>query len=781
MGSEAANPPPLTWSSQYAIVPESRIPRLPGDKIILPPSALEQLLAAAPIVTNESSHPRAYTSTFDPFNPYTYDAERQARAQFQDRQQQLPHPLTFRLVNPDNGRAVYAGIREFSAEDEQVVLSQFLREALGIDPHSENGSAATKDIDGDERMENGVEASAQSNKLPRVTVHAAELPKGTFVRLRPLEAGYNPEDWKALLEEHLRKNFTTLTNGEVLEVPGARKTESFRFLVDEMKPEGNAICIVDTDLEVDIEPLNEEQARETLKRIAEKARVAPGTAEGSSPGGKLDLFNSFTGQVREGDYVDYELPSWDRSRGLEIELSGADSDDAVDLLVSPFGPRQRARPREDEYILADFSERYPKRIRLEATNTELEDAEALWISVYAYKSPDSEAEEASPKPFTIRVSAVDSDKPYTNGTSKPEEETHDPDDVQCKNCLQWVPQGRLFLHENFCLRNNTLCPKGCGQVFQKRSPEWEAHWHCPHDASYGNTPTSKSKHDHFSHNEQTCPSCSKTYPSISLLAQHRTTECPGKLILCRFCHLAVPQEGDPDAPSAEQLLSGLTAHELADGARTTECHLCGRIVRLRELDAHLKHHDLERLSRPAPRICRNVNCGRTLDGASKTGETRANTNGTGNAIGLCGTCFGPLYVSMHDPEGKALKRRIERRYLSQLLTGCGKAWCANEYCKTGRTNKDTSNASLSTKDALPLVKPFVAAAITGAEPLHFCVDESSQKRRAMAEMLSAEPGLTGQGGYALEWCIAALEAEGGDLGKAREWLGNFALQRNSSE
>ena len=33
-----------------------------------------------------------------------------------------------------------------------------------------------------------------------VTVHSKQLPKGTFVKLRPLEAGYDPEDWKALLE-----------------------------------------------------------------------------------------------------------------------------------------------------------------------------------------------------------------------------------------------------------------------------------------------------------------------------------------------------------------------------------------------------------------------------------------------------------------------------------------------------------------------------------------------------------------------------------------------------
>src|SRR5204862_7244314 len=99
---------------------------------------------------------------------------------------------------------------------------------------------------------------------PTVTVHAKQLPKGTHVRLRPLEAGYDFDDWKALLERYLRENFTTLTTGELLSVPVGRN-ETFRFLIDKVLPDGDGICIVDTDLEVDIEALNEEQAHETLK------------------------------------------------------------------------------------------------------------------------------------------------------------------------------------------------------------------------------------------------------------------------------------------------------------------------------------------------------------------------------------------------------------------------------------------------------------------------------------------------------------------------------------
>jgi hypothetical protein len=767
----------LTWSASYSIAPLSRTPKLPGDKLLLPPSALEQLLAAAPVVVEESS--RQATIDFDPFNPYTFAAERAARAQFQERQQQLPHPLTFRLVNPENGRVIFAGIREFSAEEGEIALSPALREALGVkDVERKRVVDQTSDTDSDTPMSNGDEPiSSVDEAFGRITVHAKELPKGTYVKLRPLEAGYNPEDWKSLLEQHMRSNFTTLTNGEVLVVPGGRgpggKKEEFRFLVDGFKPEGDAILVIDTDLEVDIEALNEEQARETLKKIVARRQRAPGTEQGSSAGGTLDLFKSQTGQIIEGDYVDFEVPSWDRTQGIEIELTG-EEDEEVDLYVSPHTPRQRGRPREDEYVFAEVTNRYPKRIRIKPTNVEMEDAEALWISVHAYSDSQAEPDTRGPaKTFTIRAVPFDP----TKSSDQPDsvDAIRNPEDVQCKNCHQWVPQRTLILHENFCLRNNILCPKGCDQVFQKRSEAWQNHWHCPQDAAYGNTALSHSKHDHHSHSPQICPSCDRNYTSMKTLAAHRTTICPGKLILCQFCHLEVPQEGDPDEPNHEAMLSGLTPHELADGARTTECHLCNKIVRLRDMRVHLASHELEKKSRPEPRMCRNILCGRTLDGASHSGDTRAGTrkgNGPGNDINLCSTCFGPLYVAMYDPDGKALRRRVERRYLTQLVTGCGKKWCKNEFCKTGRANTGVAG-SISMKDALPMIKPHLENLSGGHTPLHFCTDEASQRRKGLAELMAAEKGLKGES-YNLDWCTAALEAEGGDLDKARTWLKNWA-------
>lgn len=768
----------LRWSSQFTVTPPPQTPRLPGDKITLPHHALQALLEVAPIKEVYPRDSRAQTRAFDPFNPHTFAAETRAREQGVDRQHQLPHPLTFRVVNPQNGRVVYAGIREFSAQENEVGLSAFLRDALGIEdgqfPFQINGEAHDPtQLDAVDGIETPKSAAQTQIPTPTVTVHAKQLPKGTYVRLRPLEAGYDPEDWKALLERYLRDNFTTLTTGEVLAVSGSQN-ESFRFLVDRVEPQGDGICVVDTDLEVDILALTEDQARETLRKRLEKASRGPGSKGGSSLGGALSLGEAITGQVVPGEYVDYELHDWSREDTVSVEADSMDDDACVCLFVSPFSSRQRNRPREDEHVFGDFSNRPSKRIRIAPTNVELDGADALYVSVQASSSTDeTDSSQATPVPYKLRIVA---NKPGLEGDDEGGESAdyHEPGDTQCQNCLQWVPQRTLVLHENFCLRNNVFCPQ-CRNVFQKRSPEWQNHWHCPHDDSYGNDASSKKRHDTISHETCSCAVCGFEAEGFPHLAQHRTTLCPGKPILCQFCHLVVPQQGEsePDLHDPEVLLSGLTPHELVDGGRTTECHLCNKIIRLRDMNTHLRHHELERLSRPPPRICLNQNCGRTLDARGAANN---------DSLGLCSFCFGPLYVDTYDPEGKALRRRIERRYLTQMMTGCGKPWCQNEYCKTGKQAKQQTSeqtASMSAANILTTVRPLVNAISFQADtpntaPFYFCADQTGQQRRSLAEMIAAEGAITDGKTYDLAWCIAAVEATGESLEKAKEWLENWA-------
>ena len=140
-------------------------------------------------------------------------------------------------------------------------------------------------------------------------------------------------------------------------------------------------------------------------------------------------------------------------------------------------------------------------------------------------APASSSEASSkPKSFTIQAAPYDpKDVMQTATTRTNEEMIPGPDETRCNNCRQIVPQRTLVLHENFCLRNNILCPKGCGNVFQKRSSTYASHWHCPHDIAWGNTAASFAHHNATRHTPQHCPACDLDFASLSLLAQHRTS------------------------------------------------------------------------------------------------------------------------------------------------------------------------------------------------------------------------------------------------------------------
>ncbi|EFR04367.1 ubiquitin fusion degradation protein 1 [Nannizzia gypsea CBS 118893] len=752
----------LSWTSKLAVTPPSKTLKLTGDKITLPQTALEQILAAVRSIPSSTQG-----------NPLSVDFNSHSFLDNSDaRQRDLPHPLTFRLVNPINGRVVHSGIREFSADENEVSLSPFLRESLGIEDSS-------FDIEPD---------STQTETQPTITVHVAQLPKGSYVRLRPLEAGYDVEDWKALLERQLRDNYTTLSVGEVLTVTASR-SETMQFLVDKVQPDGKAICIVDTDLEVDIEPMDEDQARESLeKRLARHTR-APENGEQSSIGGKIVDGQVINGQVLLGEYVDYELETWVWSKPFTFKMN-FDDEMAVDIYASPYSARQRARPRSDQHLWGNFSNNSPKIIEIKPTNVELHDADCLYVSIHAPLpqpgSQDGSTEPSHAKPITFQLCVTTSNESENTAEEDGlDQNAHGSDEMRCTNCYQWIPKATMVLHENFCFRNNVVCPK-CKKVFQKRSPNWESHWHCPQDDANGSGTSSKDRHDAVFHSTYTCQDCQYVCRNLPDLAQHRTTVCPEKLILCQFCHLVVPQKGesDPDVLDPEVVLSNLTPHELVDGGRTTECHLCHKIVRLRDMNTHLRHHELDRVSRPSPQICLNLNCSRTINGPNY--KQRDLTNDT---LGLCKVCFGPLYVDVYDPEGKALRRRIERKYLSQMLTGCGKPWCRNKYCKTGRTGLNVDpGASLASKEIITMIKPLVeevsiGPTVVNTSPLYFCTDEATQRRRELAEVLAVEVVADMDShteSYEIEWCIAAMESTSGDPFKAREWLHNWAPKKGET-
>ncbi|KAK9458258.1 ubiquitin fusion degradation protein UFD1-domain-containing protein [Dipodascopsis uninucleata] len=621
-----------------------------SDRIVLPQSILEQLI------------------------------ERYGR-------EELPSPLTFRLFNPVTGLSTHCGVREFSASEKSVLLSQQLASILGINKNS----------------------SSEKNVI---SVEECRLPKGESVKLMPLDSDYlNVEDWKSLLESSLQASYTTLTEGQTLSIMHPGTNQPLKFLVESLKPE-KAVCIIETDLEVDMVPMSEDHAMKSVK-----SRDAKRAAQISDKIIPLSINTTSENTLsEERKVIVYELSQWDRSKYLVIKLEcDPDIEDkrAVDLYVSIDG-----QPSQDYFLWSTLSDE-SNIINISPTNDFLARASKLFLAVSSVIMPSG-----------FRIQILSSDAPYSGDEAI---FSKDSNSKQCSNCHQYFKTQTYQLHSAFCERNNILCPyPGCGRIFRRQEGLPESHWHCEYDGFAFDSKVVKQKHLDTAHTPVIC-SCGENFPSVIQLAQHRVLSCPNKLHICRFCHLKVPQERPPELQA--DILAGFSGHEAHCGTRTTECSRCGRITRLRDLDQHLRLHDIQRISAPLPIVCNNELCTRTLDSDA--------AGSSPNTLGLCSVCYGPLYSPLHDPTGAKLRSRIERRYFIQLTTGCKKSGCRNSMCSNGRQNLKLTKLSMT--EVAATVKELV-----GSLKLIFCVDDAMNKRKILVDWIADE------GEYPIPWICKAV-------------------------
>jgi hypothetical protein len=216
-----------------------------GDKIILPASALEQLL---------------------------------------EQSNTLPSPLTFELRHPHSGAIIHGGVKEFSSSD-NVQLPAWMLNALKLQPND------------------------------HVVIRLCSLPKGSWTQLIPLSADYREIiDYRAALEAHLRGNYTALSKGQILSCYYGGQTYDFK--VEQLKPQ-DAVSITDTDLEVDLLPINEQdqvirRKNSTVHEIVQLDQTVDTQIEPNAyTYWKLDMSQANT------DAIDIELKVLDGDAGNE--------------------------------------------------------------------------------------------------------------------------------------------------------------------------------------------------------------------------------------------------------------------------------------------------------------------------------------------------------------------------------------------------------------------------------------------------------------------------------
>lgn len=130
-------------------------------------------------------------------------------------------PLIFELSNGSVKKHV--GVREFSAPESEIGLHEYWAQQLNLQV-------------GD-----------------KVQISRATLPKGTEITMKIASQTDDSDiDWKSLLESWIPKNYTALSAGDVLCIPYLGKNHE--LIVTNVKPEGDAVCVLDTDMELSIIP-----------------------------------------------------------------------------------------------------------------------------------------------------------------------------------------------------------------------------------------------------------------------------------------------------------------------------------------------------------------------------------------------------------------------------------------------------------------------------------------------------------------------------------------------
>lgn len=582
----------------------------------------------------------------------------------------LPHPLVFRLTSPTN--SVLVGVREFTAPENTVVAPQEVASVLGAGP---------------------VTATL-----------APDLPKALFLRVKPAQFYPHVSNWKYYLESFLSSNYTTLSRGQVF---GHDAAAAVRLTVEDCN--ADAVVVVDTDIVLDVVPVNDVAAHQQQRQTADLAALENVPRLQQTQRVAVEPFSVAVPKV-------YAL---DLTASCSLRISTDSDADNVDV-VAGF---DKLVTLENFAFATMGALSIAIDLASELVSTHVRNgASTLYVVPFAWEHDAS-----------VTISVEPLAKPPVPLPL-----------AECSNCGRQIASN-LQLHEAHCRRNNVRCT--CGEVFAKEIPR--THWRCAHCDVHGDSALSEMKHLRMRHSGPYVCVCGDPHEYrdfLELVTQHKATVCPAKLHECRFCHLVVPQE----EATYEDRYANLSHHENQCGNKTTECFQCARVVRNKDLASHMTMHYMDKVERNNEVVarCTNGNC---------VSESDAH-----NDLGLCAACYGPLYLLVHDPTRAKLQNRIERRYMLQLTKGCGHSWCANAECATGGTKLDFKLAMQHVQTLLGQVAGLPVSTLATSR-FWFCVNESVQMRKAVLDALRSE------GHYADSMLLRAVNAHS-DEEAARLWL-----------
>lgn len=423
-------------------------------------------------------------------------------------------------------RTTHSGVLEFTADEDSV----------GLPPHVWNNLFAD-DV-----------ASA-----PLVEVRYVRLPKGTYAKLQPDGIGFSDlPNHKAILETILRQH-ATLSQDDMLTVNYGQLSYKLRVL--ELKP-SPSISVLETDIEVDIvnPDVSPDRSNEHVLR-------------------PLPLGKSESGLVEEGKFMYYKFSIDDDTSEkialgnfrievkVEVEKAGGDTDLYISRHPLLFPTRH-----QHEWSSHDVGS---KTLILGSKDKSLS-AGTYSIGVYGFNGTTK---------YHVSVNLLENND-HKVGQHASSSSPMEVDTVECRNCKRSIPSRSIALHEAYCSRHNVICQHaGCGVVL--RVQEARNHVHCD-KCGQAFHEEEMEKHVKVFHEPLSC-GCGVVLEKEKMV-QHQASECPLRLITCRFCGDMV--QAGTSAVDVRDRLRGLSEHESVCGSRTAPCDSCGRSVMLKDMDIH---------------------------------------------------------------------------------------------------------------------------------------------------------------------------------------------------
>ncbi|WPK22951.1 hypothetical protein PUMCH_000174 [Australozyma saopauloensis] len=598
-----------------------------------------------------------------------------------DQNSELPHPLVLQLVGV---KSVYVGVKEFTAPEDTVIVPRDVYDQLQSD---------------------------------NVQIHLADLPKSTFLKIKPFQFYSHITNWKYYLESFLSTKYTVLSKNQTFYYADALAGKTVELLVEDCN--ADAVVVVETNVVLDVVPLNDIMAAQQLEQGANLNILENVPALETDTQMTLEPFNQVAIQ-----HI-YSIDLRKQKNDFTISIECADDSPNVELIcgVDKFltlenfmkcSLSSKADTQATKAITIELKSDIIQNCLLKADDTD---------PVYLYVVPFAWDHAAS---ITLQLRPVAEDEGALILQDSLE------DSILCQNCGKQIQEKNYPLHEAYCLRNIKKC--SCGEVFDREIPS--LHWHCGSCQFVGDSTLLRFKHEKFFHSgPYKCNACDsddhfETY--VDLVEKHKGVECPAKLHECKFCHLVVPQ----GEATYEDRFNNLTHHESECGNKTVECFKCKKSVRNKDIKTHMQLHSIDNPIKSSSLVlhCSNVNC---VNLAGDNSETK-------NTLQLCDTCYGPLYSTVHDQNHSKLQSRIERRYIIQLTKGCGQPWCDNKECATGGTKLDMKRAfshiqgDLLRKIYQPVMPINSARSESGSNEFWFCVNESVHRKKGILQDLIAE-------------------------------------------